>query len=84
MNEFLNPAAKLVAGFDGEILKVIIICAVFISEIFGPLCLKYALMKSGEGTEPPRKPSKRQLAALAAQGAADSANQSSDSTNSEK
>lgn len=41
--------------YNGMLIRLIVICAVFISEIFGPLCLKYALLKSKEGHEEPRK-----------------------------
>jgi len=37
--------------FNGMLIRVVVIMAVFFSEIFGPLLLKYALIKSGEGTE---------------------------------
>ncbi len=37
--------------FNGMLIRVVVIMAVFFSEIFGPLLLKYALLKSGEGTE---------------------------------
>lgn len=33
---------------DGMTLRVIVLAAVFISELFGPVCLKWALYKSGE------------------------------------
>lgn len=38
--------------FNGSFVRVIVILAVFVSEIFGPLCLKYALVKSGEAEVP--------------------------------
>ncbi len=41
--------------FNGDFVRIIVILAVFVSEIFGPLCLKYALIKSGEGVLPTRK-----------------------------
>lgn len=37
--------------FNGMLIRIVVIMAVFFSEIFGPLLLKYALLKSGEGTE---------------------------------
>lgn len=35
--------------YNGQLVRVIVLCAVFISEIFGPLLCKFALVKSGEG-----------------------------------
>lgn len=34
--------------FNGMLVRIVVICAVFISEIFGPILLKKALVKSGE------------------------------------
>jgi Kef-type K+ transport system membrane component KefB len=36
--------------YDGQLLRVVIIAAVFVSEIFGPILLKMALLKSKEAT----------------------------------
>lgn len=50
------PAANLTAGYDGVLVRAIVLCAVFASEIFGPLLAKMAIIKSGEGQEEPRPP----------------------------
>ncbi len=51
--------------YNGQLIRVVVICAVFISEIFGPLCLKYALIKSGEGTfDVPVKKKKKEIGEL--------------------
>lgn len=78
VNEFNNGTLPN-AAYNGALFGVIVICAVFVSEIFGPLLLKYALMKSGEGSEPPRKLGRRQLmkmAALESAGAGAASNES--------
>ena len=36
--------------YDGQLLRVVIIAAVFVSEFFGPILLKIALLKSKEAT----------------------------------
>lgn len=38
--------------YNGDLIRLVVIFAVFISEIFGPICLKFALIKSGEATVP--------------------------------
>ncbi len=43
--------------YNGELIRVIVILAVFISAIIGPICLKTALLKSGE-CELPKKEQK--------------------------
>lgn len=45
-------------NFNGAFVRVIVLCAVFASEIFGPLLSKMAIMKSGEGTDENAKPKK--------------------------
>ncbi|MEG1710333.1 MAG: cation:proton antiporter [Clostridia bacterium] len=40
---------------DGMLLRIVVLGAVFVSEIFGPICLKWALFKSGEATPLPKK-----------------------------
>lgn len=47
--DLLPPSVDPV--FNGMLIRVVVIMAVFFSEIFGPLLLKYALLKSGEGRE---------------------------------
>ncbi|MEG2014761.1 MAG: cation:proton antiporter [Clostridia bacterium] len=43
---------------DGMLLRVVVLFAVFVSEFFGPICLKWALFKSGEAQQPPKKAKK--------------------------
>lgn len=50
------PAANLIGEYNGALVRAIVLCAVFASEIFGPLLAKMAIMKSGEGQEEPRPP----------------------------
>lgn len=48
------PPENLIGSFNGSLVRVIVLCAVFASEIFGPILAKMAIMKSGEGVEEPR------------------------------
>lgn len=41
--------------FNGMLIRVVVLCAVFLSELSGPIFTKIALMKSGEGTMPETK-----------------------------
>ncbi len=46
------------AVYNGQLVRVVVICAVFISELFGPALLKFVLIKTGEGTAEPKKEKK--------------------------
>lgn len=56
----LDPAIATLSSYngillDGMLLRVIVLMAVFVSEFFGPICLKWALFKAGEAVHPPKK-----------------------------
>jgi Kef-type K+ transport system membrane component KefB len=54
MLDIIPPALVLPSGqiveYDGGLLRVVIIGAVFVSEIFGPILLKEVLIRSKEAT----------------------------------
>jgi len=41
--------------YNGMLIRVVVLCAVFMSELSGPLFTKFALIKSGEGVMPETK-----------------------------
>ncbi|MDR0426348.1 MAG: cation:proton antiporter [Clostridiales bacterium] len=57
MQELNSVPAVAASLFSGNMVRLVVLCAVFVSEIFGPILLKYALLKSGEGVND--KPQKR-------------------------
>lgn len=59
------------ADYNGALVRVIVLCAVFASEIFGPLLSKMAIMKSGEGTDENARRKKLKPAVAAAPSAAE-------------
>lgn len=70
MNTLNSPGAQIVnkwgVDFNGDLVRVIVLCAVFASEIFGPLLSKMAIMKSGEGIDDNARKKKAKPALAAA------------------
>jgi hypothetical protein len=53
--------ANIIGEYNGDFIRVVVLCAVFLSELSGPLLSKFALIKSGEGKEPPKTPKQKKL-----------------------